>query len=211
MLIQTETLLMTDEQKKHPHTPLHKFSYQGAYIVTASTYERKLLYLENEHLDFLTNELHRKALKFEWRLDAWAVFPNHYHFIAHPLGNPKSMPAFIKEFHGSTAHHLNKIENKQGRRVWCQYWDTQLTFHNSYLARLKYVQENPVRHGIVSNSIDYAWCSEAYFRKSASKPFQQTLDKFKTDTINVVDDFDLEGFSPEPKKEGDFEVYGGEE
>src|SRR6185295_13265442 len=41
------------------------------------------------------------------------------------------------------------IDNATGRQVWYNFWDTKLTFENSYLARLNYVHQNPVKHGLV--------------------------------------------------------------
>src|SRR6266568_1178059 len=58
-----------------------------------------------------------------------------------------------------------------GRRVWFQYHDTQLTFEKSYLARLKYVNENPVHHGIVLRATNYGWCSARWFEDHAERAF----------------------------------------
>jgi len=31
--------------------------------------------------------------------------------------------------------------------LWYEFWDTHLTFEKSWLARLNYVHQNPVKHG----------------------------------------------------------------
>ena len=178
-----------------PHAPFHKFSFEGSYIVTASTHHRQLLFRGAQALDHLTSLLHQKALKYRWVLDAWAIFPNHYHFVAHPLGDPRTLSQMVKELHGASSFWLNRVTGQPGRKVWFQYWDTQLTYNESYLARLKYVQQNPVRHGLVESASDYRWCSESYFRESAPKGFQRSLERFKIDRVQVIDDFDLSGFA----------------
>ena len=64
-------------------------------------------------------------------------------------------------------------------------------FHSerSYLARLNYVHQNAVRHGLVVVANQYAWCSAAWFEGEATPAMVKTLYGFKTDQINVPDDF----------------------
>ena len=76
-----------------------------------------------------------------------------------------------------------------GRRVWFQYHDTQLTFEKSYLARLKYVNENPVHHGIVLRATNYGWCSARWFEDHAERAFSRAVQALKIDRINVADEF----------------------
>jgi putative transposase len=59
------------------------------------------------------------------------------------------------EFHSASARELNRLDGEVGRRVWFQFWDTQLTSAGSYMARLKYVQENPVHHAVVEQAMNY--------------------------------------------------------
>ena len=43
--------------------------------------------------------------------------------------------------------------------------------HNSLLARLNYVHNNPVHHGIVPAARQYPWCSASWFENSADRLF----------------------------------------
>lgn len=89
----------------------------------------------------------------------------------------------------TTAKQLNLWDRTPGRKVWFQYWDTHITFEPSYLARLNYIHQNPVKHGIVRSAEDYAWCSAAWFAENASPAFVKTVAGFKTDRLGIVDDF----------------------
>ena len=91
--------------------------------------------------------------------------------------------------HKSTASAVNKIDGTLGRRVWFNYRDTVLTYEKSYLARLGYVHNNPVKHGLVSVASDYEWCSASWCSQRAERSFYETVMSFKTDRINVEDDF----------------------
>jgi putative transposase len=76
-----------------------------------------------------------------------------------------------------------------GRKVWHQYWDLRITFQKSYLARLNYVMQNPVRHGIVGSADQYPLCSASWFEMKSSPAFFQSVSSCKIDALDVLDDF----------------------
>jgi len=51
------------------------------------------------------------------------------------------------------------------------------------------VIQNPVKHGLVTSAVDYPWCSAAWFGRNASTAFQATVASFKTDRLQIEDDF----------------------
>jgi len=79
---------------------------------------------------------------------------NHYHFVA-LIPEAPTFRRLIRHLHTLTATEANRFDNSQGRKVWFQYWDTELTFEKSYLARLSYVHQNPVeaRPGVEGNNL----------------------------------------------------------
>jgi putative transposase len=158
-------------------------------MVTAGTYLKKRLFPDGPPLQMLHDALLTIAHKHSWRLEAWAVFPNHYHFIAAAPTDAGTLITFIRELHSRTAIALNRHDEMPKRKVWHNYWDTQLTHEASYLARLNYVHQNPVKHGIVPNSAHYPWCSAAWFERTATPAQVKTIYSFKTDRVNVRDDF----------------------
>jgi putative transposase len=163
-------------------------------MVTAGTYQKVAYYNSRKRLRFLTGLLLEVALEWGWRLEAWAVFANHYHYIAKsPDDGAESLRAFSKCLHRRAATWLNRLEGTVGRTVWHNYHDSELTFEKSYLARLNYVINNPVKHGLVRVANQYPWCSAAWFEREATPAFQKTVASFKTDRINVTDDYDLKG------------------
>ena len=141
-------------------------------------------------MTLLENELLSLACKYEWQLEAWAVFSNHYHFVGHTLSSPSRLPQFLTELHANTARDLNRLDGTAGRQVWHNFWDKQLTFEKSYLARLNYVHQNGVKHGLVRVANQYPWCSAAWFERMAKPAQVKTIYSFKTDSIKVTDDFE---------------------
>ena len=69
-----------------PHAPLHELSARGTYIVTAGTYKKAHHFKHPGRLTVLHRGLLSVAKKYDCRLEAWAVFSNHYHFVGHSPG-----------------------------------------------------------------------------------------------------------------------------
>lgn len=94
-----------------------------------------------------------------------------------------------RQIHMQTAKQLNLWDNIPERKVWFQFGDSHITFEPSYLARLNYVHYNPARHGVVALAENYKWCSASWFAGNASPAFVNTVKSFKTDRVQVPDDF----------------------
>src|SRR5262245_50996154 len=93
-----------------PHAPRHSLLPDaGTYMVTTGTYEKQHYFGSSDRLDLLECSLPTIARKYDWHLEAWAVFSNHYHFVGYSA-EPKSLKAFLTEFHANTARELNRLD-----------------------------------------------------------------------------------------------------
>jgi putative transposase len=164
-------------------------SHAGAYIITASTLNKERLFVTHEKLDLLETTLLETAYELGWEIQAWAVFPNHYHFVGLSPEGGLDRKKLLGKIHGKTAIALNKLDQRPGREVWFRCWDTRITYEASHMARLAYVHSNPVKHGLVSEARHYKWCSALWLEQTAPRSFYETLMSFKTDQVRVVDDF----------------------
>lgn len=183
-------------EMKWPHAPSHSLALRGTYFLTAGTYQKAHFFNTRERLDVLQRGLLSVASEFKWHLEAWAIFPNHYHFVAHSPkleSNALSLTVMLGKLHGKTANWLNKRDNISGRTIWHNYRETRLTIEGSYLARLNYVHQNAVKHGLVEVGNQYPWCSAGWFERTASPAQVNTIYGLKTDTLNVADDFTVAG------------------
>ena len=143
-------------------------------------------------MDVLHRGLLTVCADFGWQLEAWAVFSNHYHWIAHsPPAEPDatSLPQMLGILHTKTARWINRLDATPNRPVWHNYWETRLTYQRSYLARLNYVHQNPVKHGLVAVAREYRWCSASWFERTASSAQVKSIYRFKIDQLQVRDDF----------------------
>ena len=162
-------------------------------MVTAGTLGKEHFFRDAKALDLLEGQLLSKAKEYGWQLEAWAVFSNHYHFVGHAIEDAATLKPFLSHLHADTAREVNLRDGKPDRQVWFNYWDTELTYEKSYLARLNYVHQNAVKHGLVPVANQYRWCSAAWFERTAQPAQVKTIYSFKTDRIRVVDDFDVLG------------------
>jgi putative transposase len=91
--------------------------------------------------------------------------------------------------HARTAVWVNRLDKMPARKVWHNFWDTKLSYQKSYLARLNYVHQNAVKHGLAQVTNQYPWCSARWFEGVAPPVMVRLIYRFKTDSLNVRDDF----------------------
>ena len=175
--------------KDWPHAPVHRLADAAVYFVTGATLHKLQLFETPASRDLLERHLLILARQYGWQLEAWAVFANHYHFVAR--GNPDStnLGEFLWRLHGVSAREQNLRDGVRDRRVWHNFWDTRLTYQHSYMARLHYVHQNAVKHGLVPVANQYPWCSAAWFERTASPAQVKTLYGIKIDRVTVYDEY----------------------
>jgi putative transposase len=175
--------------KDWPHSPIHRLSTDGIYMVTGATLAKARLFEAPNRLELLQRELLTLAKQYKVQLEAWAVFGNHYHFVGRSNDPTSQLAKLIRHLHANSARKLNQPDGTAGRKVWFNFWDTKLTHERSYLARLNYVHQNAVKHGLVWQASEYAWCSASWFERSASAAEVKTIYSFKIDKLNIDDDY----------------------
>ena len=168
---------------------MHAITECGGYIVTCGTYRKVRILDTPEKRSLVQDMLFEQADRFGWQLQAWAVMVNHYHFVTLSPNDAQTLKSMVSAIHKWSALKLNKLDDTEGRKVWHNYWESRITHQTSWFARLRYVHQNPVHHGVVDNASNYRWCSQAWFERNANRSFVNTLARFKTDRINVLDDF----------------------
>ena len=164
-------------------------SEHGVYFVTSGTLDKAHLFHDARRLDLLELKLLTLAEKYRWLVEAWAVFSNHYHLVCRGAPDSATVGKYLKHLHSDSARELNRLDHAEGRQVWHNFRETRLTFEKSYLARLNYVHQNPVKHGLARMANQYRWCSAAWFERVATPAQVQTIYNFKIDRVNIEDDF----------------------
>jgi len=185
---------MNNEDQNPPpdrwhHRPEHRFVSGTAYMVTAATLHKQPYFNGAERLGILHDALLELAEEYEWSLQAWAVFNNHYHWVGLSPPNAQSLRRFVSHLHTHTARAVNRLDSAAGRKVWFQYWDTCLTIETSYFARLHYTHENAAHHGVAPIAEQYPYCSASWFAAHADPALYRRVKSYKYDQVNVRDEF----------------------
>ena len=173
------SLLETKLSSKGAHVIRHVYARELAARAAASLYESRDL------LDYRGNAASETAVRCQRKtgssarhnlragkklcapLQAWAFFTNHYHIVINFENTSTTHCDFMRHLHRELAIRLNRIDSTPGRRVMYEFWDTRLTFEKSWLARLNYVHQNAVKHGLVPLANQYPWCSASWFESNA--------------------------------------------
>jgi putative transposase len=182
-----------------PHAPAHRLCEAGTFMVTAGTLHKLHHFAEPQRLDVLQRGLLQLASEYGWQMEAWAVFSNHYHFVAHSPADAEaasSLSAMLKELHAKTGAWINRLDSAAGRKVWHNFYESKLTYEKSYFARLKYTHYNAVHHGLVQEPGQYPWCSAAWFERIATRAQIETIYGFPVDRVQVMDDFPVRSAQP---------------
>lgn len=172
------------------HAPLHLFEADTVYMVTAGALHKQHFFRGNHRLGSLQKLLFEACVRFEWQLIAWAVFSNHHHFLARSPGNPETLSRLIQQLHSKAAKMVNRLDGLSGRQAFHQYWDRCLTFAGSYCARVNYVNNNAVHHGLVRLATDYPFCSARHFEAGAPSAVRRKLASFSYGRVKEPDNFE---------------------
>jgi putative transposase len=82
--------------KDWPHAPVHRLDSPGTYMVTGAILHKRSLFLGTERLSLLEHNLLSLAKQYQWQFEAWAVFTNHYHFVARSHSDSQSLALLLK-------------------------------------------------------------------------------------------------------------------
>jgi REP element-mobilizing transposase RayT len=95
---------------------------------------------------------------------AWVVMPNHVHALF-KVGDT-SLGRILKQLKVYTAREANRRLHRRGQ-FWAEDgWDTYMRDREHELGTQRYIENNPVKAGLVRSAKDWPW-SSARFRDEA--------------------------------------------
>ena len=151
-----------------PHYPRHLtgFDYHGfqRYFLTYSTYERNSYFVDAERVALVSTQILRAASEKQFAVIAYCYMPDHLHLLIEGTREDADMKDFVKR-----AKQFSGFYFKQRTRcsLWQRYGFERVLRNDEATATvIKYIIENPVRAGIVSDAREYPfWGSQVYSRE----------------------------------------------
>jgi REP element-mobilizing transposase RayT len=109
--------------------------------------------------------LHRGTLLGHYELGAYVVMSNHVHVLLLPRISPSKLLQSLK---GATARESNRILGRTGETFWqAESYDHWVRDEKELGRITAYLENNPVKAGLVTRAEDYRWSSAGERGKSA--------------------------------------------
>jgi len=161
----------------------NKYCFEGAVShITQHASGTEPLFLEDADYLYMLYLMKEILRKFKCKVLSFALMPNHIHLLLKFLESnmPYAMKALLQRY----ASYFNKKYQRRGH-VFSGAYRSALCFDDSYLlAASLYTHINPVKKGLVENSIDYRWSSAALFLNEVEK---ETFVDYKF-ILGILDD-----------------------
>src|SRR6266849_4243219 len=124
------------------------------------------MYLAQESLArIVVASLRRGAVLGHYDLGAYVVMSNHVHVLLLPKVSPSRLLQSLK---GATAREANRILGRTGETFWqAESYDHWVRDDQERERIAAYIENNPVKAGLVGRAEDYCWSSASEWEKSA--------------------------------------------
>lgn len=91
-------------------------------------------------------------------LHAYVLMTNHFHLLVTPAA-ATALPGIMKEINGAYTRYYNREHQRIGTMWSGRYRGIVIEDDRYWLTCLRYIEQNPVRAGIVPSAADYRWSS----------------------------------------------------
>jgi REP-associated tyrosine transposase len=108
--------------------------------------------------EYFLELLRRFARNFCVTLHAFVLMTNHYHLIVTPTTD-KALPKMMKSLNGGYVRYFNRRQERIGTLWNGRYRGLLIEDERYWLTCLRYVEQNPVRAGMVQTPVNYEWSS----------------------------------------------------
>ena len=155
--------------KKYPNNPAHLFIDNAQYFITARIYQKRNLLVSHTIKEHLIKIIQESFATRNWLLNDWVVLDNHYHLLA-ISHKGTDLSRIINKIH-TLSSQIICSELKAEKPIWWNYWDYCPRNERDYYIRLNYLYNNPIKHGLVTNLLDYPYSSFHSFLKQHGRNY----------------------------------------
>ncbi len=151
------------------HSDGQAFVWMDRHLDSARTGPTYLL--RQEIAELVEGSIRRGVAMGHYQLRAWVLMANHVHVLLLPM---ISASRLLQSLKGSTARGANLILGRTGRKFWqAESYDHWVRDDVELLRIARYIENNPVRAGLVDCAAEYRW-------SSASKSLETSLEAADT-------------------------------
>ncbi len=104
-----------------------------------------------------------------YRLIAWCVMPNHVHTMIEPVGH-WTLAEVVGSWKSFTAKQANSLLGQTGAFWQREYFDRYIRNERHFATTIAYIENNPVKAGLVSEAHFWRWSSARYREDAGGTP-----------------------------------------
>jgi len=138
----------------------HLYVKEYPYVATTVTANREPIFKEAKTADILLGAILFGREQQWYYLLSFVIMPDHMHLIIIPRG--KNISECMKSIKGFSARKINSLLRRNGSIWQSGFYDYVLDSEEKVLARMRYIEDNPLRKGMVNRSEDYEYSSMKY-------------------------------------------------
>ena len=140
----------------------------GYYHVVNRGVERRVVFEEPQDYEKFENLLHEQAEVYGVTIHNYCLMSNHYHLLLQ-IEKPV-LSKFMRQLNASYAIYFNKKYGRSGH-LWQGRFKSWFVTDEAYLyALILYIEQNPVRAGVVKEPERYPYSSARYFAGEQKLP-----------------------------------------
>jgi putative transposase len=127
------------------------------HFLTFSCYRRRSYFAAAGARELFEDALERTRQRYLLAVAGYVVMPEHIHLL---VSEPKT--ALLSKT--IQALKLSVSMRSRERPFWqAHYYDFNVSNHNKYVEKLRYIHRNPVRRGLVAKPEDWRWSSFRHY------------------------------------------------
>ena len=148
---------MTEDYSEQHLAHVPSFRRSPIVFSTVATHERKQILADARCHEILHGLWERSAEKDDWYVGQYVVMPDHVHLFARPASQADLIKDWVKMWKSVSARALVSALGLDGALWQADYFDRYLRSSESYREKWFYMQNNPVRAGLVSQVSEWPY------------------------------------------------------
>jgi putative transposase len=119
------------------------------------------VFASDEDFAFYRANLIECKRDFGCKIYAYCLMTNHIHLVIDPGEKPESLSLFMKRVAGRQTRYVNRLHKRSGSLWEGRFKSSIISTREYLLACCRFVEQNPVRYGLVAAPESYRWSSYA--------------------------------------------------
>lgn len=139
-------------------SPKRHGTIPGIYFVTSRTWESRKLFVKDEVCGIFVDSVLRYRDKGTFPLHAFVLMPDHFHMLLTP-SDTTTLERAVQFIKGGSSHAIGETLRFQFPVWQSGFSDHRIRDAKDYETHVLYIDQNPVKRGLVAVARDYPWSS----------------------------------------------------